>query len=72
MARRQTPDERARKLKSMEASWSRWLMTKSAGGGALDHATKQLLAAAFARMEQLSEDHALAAVRQLMREMENW
>jgi hypothetical protein len=66
------PDERTRKLEAKAASWSRFLVTQSAGGGHLDRDTRLLLASAFARMEQLSEDHALAAVRQIMRQMESW
>jgi hypothetical protein len=66
------PDERARKLEAKTATWSRFLMAKSAGGGDLDYGTKRLLAAAFARMEQLSEDHALAAVRAILRQLETW
>jgi hypothetical protein len=66
------PDERARKLEAKAATWSRWLTMKSAGGGDLDHATKRLFAAAFARLETLAEDSAAEAVRKLMRRMETW
>jgi hypothetical protein len=63
------PEERARKLKSMEASWSRWLLVKSAGSGALDRAT---VASAFAKLQQICEDETAEQIRRLLRAMESW
>jgi hypothetical protein len=46
-------------------------MTKAAGAQ-FDAAQMQVLAQALARMEERSEDNALAAIREILRKLENW
>jgi hypothetical protein len=68
-----TPVQRAQKLQLKAASWGRWLRTMTKAAGAqFDAAQMQVLAQALARMEERSEDNALAAIREILRKLENW
>jgi hypothetical protein len=46
-------------------------MTKAAGAQ-FDAAQMQVLAQALAKMEERSEDNALAAIRETLREIKTW
>jgi hypothetical protein len=67
-----TPARRSEKMEVKAATWSRFLFTQSGGGHVVDHATRKLLGAGFARMEMLCEDIVRREIRELMRQMESW
>jgi hypothetical protein len=59
------PGVRTRKLQQSTDSWARWIAANS--GGKLD--TTAFLARAMARLEQISEDRAVALMRELVRQL---
>jgi hypothetical protein len=61
------PDERRRKLETSEKAWARWIDGRVKAGGKVDTIT--FLARAMARLEQVSEDRAVALIREILRQL---
>jgi hypothetical protein len=59
----ETIDQRTRKREGKADEWSRWFRQKMDSTGCADPA--EILPDALARLEQLAEDHAAAAVREI-------
>jgi hypothetical protein len=60
---RVSPEERTKKREEKADLWAAWFREKMDAGGCTDPV--QLLPDALARLEQLSEDHAAAAIREI-------
>jgi hypothetical protein len=59
----ESTDQRAQKRDAKAADWSRWFRDQMERTGAAEPA--ELLPEAFAKLEQLAEDRAAAAVREV-------
>jgi hypothetical protein len=65
----ETLDRRTKRRENKADDWAKWLRSKMDDTGCAN--PTEILPDAFARLEQLSEDHAAAAVRKIKKALKD-